>query len=167
MSRPHGQSEAKDDRFAERAVAGHPPGSDAGRGVPAHLSHRLRGGVGTAAVPGEATGLTGWPVIPSASPGNPEAASQRGLPPHQFTSARRLGEESDRPSPYSEGKRLGYGPLSSGWTLLLVIAGFSLLPHGSTAFSRLLAFALAIITGRYAYRIWTWQAKRLIFFIIW
>ncbi len=69
--------------------------------------------------------------------------------------------------PYSEGKRLFYGLLWSGWTLLLAIAGFSLLPHGSTIFSGLLAFALAIITGRYAYRIWTWRAKRLIFFIIW
>ena len=69
--------------------------------------------------------------------------------------------------PYSEGKRLFYGLLWSGWTLLLAIAGFSLLPHGSTFFSGLLAFTLAIITGRYAYRIWTWQAKRLIFFIIW
>jgi hypothetical protein len=69
--------------------------------------------------------------------------------------------------PYSEGKRLFYGLVWTGWTLLLAIAGCSLLPHGSTIFSGLLAFALAIITGRYAYRIWTWQAKRLIFFIIW
>jgi len=38
---------------------------------------------------------------------------------------------------------------------------------GSTVLSGLIAFALAVITGRYAYRIWTWQAKRLIFFIIW
>lgn len=96
----------------------------------------------------------------------PEAA-QRGLPPHQFVSSRRLREEFGLLAPYSEGKRLGYGLLWTGWTLLLAIAGFSLLPHGSTVFSGLIAFALAIITGRYAYRIWTWQAKRLIFFIIW
>ena len=69
--------------------------------------------------------------------------------------------------PYTEGKRPFYGLLWTGWTLLLAIAGCSLLPHGSTIFSGLLAFALAVITGRYAYRIWTWQAKRLIFFIIW
>jgi hypothetical protein len=69
--------------------------------------------------------------------------------------------------PYSEGKRLFYGLLWTGWTLLLAIAGCSLLPHGSTIFYGLLAFALAIITGRYAYQIWTWQAKHLIFFIIW
>jgi hypothetical protein len=61
--------------------------------------------------------------------------------------------------PYSEGRRFFYGLLWSGWTLLLAIAGFGLLPHGSTFFSGLLAFALAIITGQYAYRIWTWQAK--------
>jgi hypothetical protein len=96
----------------------------------------------------------------------PEAA-QRGLPPHQFASARRLREEFGFLTPYSEGKRLCYGLLWTGWTLLLTIAGFSLLPHGSTVFSGLIAFALAIITGRYAYRIWTWQARRLIFFIIW
>lgn len=65
------------------------------------------------------------------------------------------------------GKRLFYGLLWTGWTLLLAIAGCSLLLRGSTIFSGLLALALAVITGRYAYRIWTWQAKRLIFFIIW
>jgi hypothetical protein len=96
----------------------------------------------------------------------PEAARQ-GLPPHPFISARRLRQEFGLATPYSEGKRLGYGLLWTGWTLLLGIAGVSLLPHGSTVLSGLIAFALAIITGRYAYRIWTWQAKRLIFFIIW
>ena len=96
----------------------------------------------------------------------PEAARQ-GLPPHLFISARRLQQEFGLAAPYSEGKRLGYGLLWTGWTLLLGIGGFSLLPHGSTVLSGLIAFALAIITGRYAYRIWTWQAKRLIFFIIW
>jgi hypothetical protein len=96
----------------------------------------------------------------------PEVA-QRGLPPHQFVSARRLREEFGLATPYSEGRRIGYGLLWTGWTLLLAIAGFNLLPHGSTVFSGLIAFALAGITGRYAYRIWTWQAKRLIFFIIW
>lgn len=96
----------------------------------------------------------------------PEAA-QRGLPPHQFISARRLREEFGLRAPYSEGRRVGYGLLWTGWTLLLAIAGVGLLPHGSTVFPGLIAFALAIITGRYAYRIWTWQAKRLIFFIMW
>jgi hypothetical protein len=68
--------------------------------------------------------------------------------------------------PYSEGKRLFYSLLWSGWTLLLAIAGFSLLLHGSTFYSGPLAFALAI-TGRYAYRTWTWQARRLVLFIMW
>jgi hypothetical protein len=102
---------------------------------------------------------------PSPGPGAPEAA-QRGRPPHQFLPARRLHEFGLK-TPYSEGKRIGYGLLWTGWTLLLAIAGVNLLPHGSTVLSGLIAFALAIITGRYAYRIWTWQAKRLIFFIIW
>jgi len=94
-------------------------------------------------------------------------AARRGLPPHQFISARRLRQEFGLATPYSEGKRLGYGLLWTGWTLLLGIAGVSLAPHGSTVFSGLIAFALAIVSGRYAYQIWTWQAKRLIFFIMW
>ena len=89
--------------------------------------------------------------------------------------AYRLAQPGGRPSvaprsaarPYGEGKRLFYGLLWTGWTLLLAIGGCSLLPHGSTVFAGLIAFSLAIITGRYAYRIWTWRAKRLIFFIIW
>ena len=106
-------------------------------------------------------------LLGSQSTGRPTEAAQRGLPPHQFASARRLREEFGLPTPYSEGRRLAYGLLWAGWTLLLAMAGISLLPHGSTVFSGLIAFALAIITGRYAYRIWTWQAKRLIFFIMW
>lgn len=96
----------------------------------------------------------------------PEAAL-RGLPPHQFIPAGRPREEFGLRTPYSKSRRLFYGLLWTGWTLLLAIAGISLLPHGSTVFSGLIAFALAAITGRYAYRIWTWQAKRLLFFIIW
>jgi hypothetical protein len=103
---------------------------------------------------------------PGAAQAGPGAA-QRGLPPHPFISARRLREEFGLATPYSEGKRWTYGLLWAGWTLLLTIAGVSLLPHGATVFSGLIAFALAAITGRYTYRIWTWQAKRLIFLIVW
>jgi hypothetical protein len=114
--------------------------------------------------PGLAHDEARWP---SSGKSTAPAAAQRGLPPQQFISARRLREEFGLATPYSERKRVGYGLLWTGWTLLLAIAGVSLLPHGSTVFSGLIAFALAIITGRYAYRIWTWQAKRLIFFIMW
>ena len=72
-----------------------------------------------------------------------------------------------RPAPYGQGRRLFYGILWTGWTVLLGLGGLFALPHGSTFLGGLLALALAVITGRYAYRIWTWQAKRLVFFIIW
>jgi hypothetical protein len=135
-------------------------------------AHRLTFNIGPEDEPGQLRSqvtppdlLNGWSSARSGHTA-PEAA-RRGRPPHPFVSARRLREEFGIVSPYSEGKRFVYGLLWTGWTLLLAIAGFSLLPHGSTVFSGLIAFALVIITGRYAYRIWTWQAKRLIFFIIW
>lgn len=104
--------------------------------------------------------------LSTAPPSGRSGAAQR-KPPYPFVSGRRLRLDFGLEPPYSEGKRLGYGLLWTGWTLLLGIAGIALLPHGATVLSGLIAFALAIVTGRYAYRIWTWQAKRLIFFIIW
>ena len=66
--------------------------------------------------------------------------------------------------PYSNNKRVGYGLLWAGWTTILVVAGFSGLLGGQILAGLIaLAFALA---GRYAYRIWTWRARRLLFFII-
>lgn len=68
--------------------------------------------------------------------------------------------------PYSHGKRAGYGLLWAGWALLLTIAGFAGL-FGGHILSGLLALVLAVLAGRYDYRIWTWRARRLLFFIIW
>jgi uncharacterized membrane protein len=70
-----------------------------------------------------------------------------------------------RVHPYSEGRRAGYGLLWTAWTIVLTIAGFALLGHGSVV-SGLLGLTLAALALRYAWRIWTWQAKRLIFFIV-
>ncbi|MEU4247747.1 hypothetical protein AB0F15_10070 [Amycolatopsis sp. NPDC026612] len=67
--------------------------------------------------------------------------------------------------PYSEGKRAGYGLLWSAWTVLLTIGGFVQLANGSVL-SGLVGLGLAALALRYAWRIWTWQAKRLIFFIV-
>ncbi|MEV6647207.1 hypothetical protein [Amycolatopsis sp. NPDC051371] len=67
--------------------------------------------------------------------------------------------------PYSEGRRVGYGLLWTAWTVVLMIAGFTMMGQ-STVFGGLLALALSALAGRYAWRIWTWQAKRLIFFIV-
>lgn len=68
--------------------------------------------------------------------------------------------------PYSHGRRAGYGILWAGWTALLLIAGFVAL-FGGQVLGGLLALVLAGLAGRYDYRIWTWQARRLLFFIIW
>lgn len=67
--------------------------------------------------------------------------------------------------PYSNNKRVGYGLLWAGWTTVLVIAGFSGL-FGGQILGGLLALALGVLAGRYDYRIWTWRARRLLFFII-
>lgn len=68
--------------------------------------------------------------------------------------------------PYSHGRRAAYGVLWAGWTAVLLIAGFSGL-FGGQILGGLLALVLAGLAGRYDYRIWTWQARRLLFFIIW
>lgn len=68
--------------------------------------------------------------------------------------------------PYGHGRRAGYGILWAGWTVLLLISGLIGLFSGQIL-GGLLALALAGLAGRYDYRIWTWQARRLLFFIIW
>jgi hypothetical protein len=73
--------------------------------------------------------------------------------------------ESDLQRPYSQGKRAGYGLLWTFWTVVLTIGGFSLL-SGTSILAGLVALALAGLAGCYAWRIWTWQARRLIFFIV-
>ncbi len=70
-----------------------------------------------------------------------------------------------RRQPYSDGKRLAYGLLWAGWTVVLTIAGFGLL-FGGQVLAGLVALALAALAGRYDYRIWTWRARRLLFFLI-
>ncbi len=68
--------------------------------------------------------------------------------------------------PYSHTRRVGYGLLWAAWTLALTIAGFAGL-FGGHILSGLFALVLAVIAGRYDYRIWTWRARRLLFLIIW
>ena len=71
-----------------------------------------------------------------------------------------------RRTPYSHGRRIFYGLLWAGWTALLTIAGFAGL-FGGQVLAGLLALAAAGVAGHYDYRIWTWQARRLLFLIIW
>jgi hypothetical protein len=67
--------------------------------------------------------------------------------------------------PYSQGRRAGYGLLWTAWTVLLTIGGFVQLAH-SSVLAGLISLVLAALALRYAWRIWTWQARRLIFFIV-
>ena len=68
--------------------------------------------------------------------------------------------------PYTHGQRIGYGLLWALWTVVLAMAALTAFGKGSV-FPGLIALALAYFAGRYDYRIWTWQARRLIFFIVW
>lgn len=66
---------------------------------------------------------------------------------------------------YGQGRRALYGVIWAAWTAVLVIGGFAALSSGQ--FAGLLALALGALAGYYDFRIWTWQAKRLWFLIIW
>lgn len=66
---------------------------------------------------------------------------------------------------YGNGRRLFYGSLWSLYTVLLVVGGIGALAAGQVL-GGLLGLLLGVLAGRYAYRIWTWQAKHLWFLII-
>jgi hypothetical protein len=91
-------------------------------------------------------------------------------PTHQASaappSAQQMPAGDARRLPYSHGRRATYGLLWAAWTLVLTIAGFSGLFSGQIL-AGLFALVLAVLAGRYDYRIWTWRARRLLFLIIW
>lgn len=68
-------------------------------------------------------------------------------------------------TPYSQGKRAFYGLTWTFWTVALIIGAFTMFKTDMVG-QGLLALALSGATGYYAYRIWTWQARRLVFFIV-
>jgi hypothetical protein len=70
-----------------------------------------------------------------------------------------------RPAGYSNGKRVAYGLLWAGWTLALLVGSLVAL-FGAQVVAGLIGLVLAVLAGRYDYRIWTWQARRLLFLII-
>ncbi len=96
------------------------------------------------------------PVVP------PSAHQIPVVPP----SAQQIPVGDARRLPYSHGRRAGYGLLWAAWTLVLAVAGFSGLFSGQIL-TGLFALVLAVLAGRYDYRIWTWRARRLLFLIIW
>ncbi|MFF1607655.1 hypothetical protein ACFVYA_07730 [Amycolatopsis sp. NPDC058278] len=67
--------------------------------------------------------------------------------------------------PYSHGKRAFYGLTWTLWTIALVAGAFAMF-NSDMVGQGLIALVLSGVTGSYAYRIWTWQARRLIFFIV-
>lgn len=67
--------------------------------------------------------------------------------------------------PYSGFKRFMYGMWWTFVTTLLVIATLMQAASGAPG-QVLVGGALAFLAGRYAYRLWTWQAKHLVFLIV-
>lgn len=69
------------------------------------------------------------------------------------------------PRPYSQFQRFGYG---LWWTAVaaLFLVGFVVGLATGEVGGGLTAGLLGALAGRYAYRLWTWQARRLVFFII-
>ena len=61
---------------------------------------------------------------------------------------------------YGNGRRVFYGGLWSLYTLIFAVGTVSALSNGSLLVA-LLGAGLSCLTGMYAYRIWTWRARRL------
>jgi hypothetical protein len=95
---------------------------------------------------------------PAVPPPAPARLAAPGTVPRPAGSARR--------TPYSHGRRIFYGLVWAGWTALLAFAGFAAL-FGGQVLAGLFALAAAGVAAHYDYRIWTWQARRLLFLIIW
>lgn len=81
-----------------------------------------------------------------------------------------MGQPNPQPTqalarPYGAGKRAFYGLMWVIWTLVLTVAGFSLMGSGSAG-TGLIALVLAVLAGWYDYKIWTYRAKWLMFLII-
>lgn len=61
---------------------------------------------------------------------------------------------------YSDGRRIGYTTLWSFYTLILAMAGLTSLSKGQLL-PGFAVIALAVLTARYAMRIWTYRARTL------
>ena len=71
--------------------------------------------------------------------------------------------------PYSQFSRFAYGSWWTFITVVIAIASFGALfagGGGGVLWGLFIGPALGFLAGRYAYRLWTWQARRLVFFII-
>lgn len=61
---------------------------------------------------------------------------------------------------YGNGRRVFYGSLWTLYTVILFAAVIGGMSNGSVG-AALLCVVLGCLTGMYAYRIWTWRARRL------
>lgn len=66
---------------------------------------------------------------------------------------------------YGHGRRIFYGGLWSLYTVALAAAFIHFASVGSLS-TALFSAALGLLTGIYAYRIWTWRARHLWILII-
>jgi len=80
--------------------------------------------------------------------------------------ARRLQSSPPPPArrPYGNGRRCFYGTLWSVYTLALFAGGIA--TASKSAGPALLFFAVSGLAGWYAYRIWTYRARRLLLLIL-
>jgi hypothetical protein len=67
--------------------------------------------------------------------------------------------------PYSHFSRAAYGSWWGFITLILTVAFFIGLSQGAFG-AALIVAVLLFLSARYTWRLWTWQASRLVFFII-
>jgi hypothetical protein len=84
--------------------------------------------------------------------------------PDSGSSSHGMRERVGSRRPYSNAQRIGYGMLWTVYSVLLAIASFAVL--GSAPVGGLVGLVLTGICIRYAYRLWTFQARRLVFLII-
>lgn len=71
--------------------------------------------------------------------------------------------------PYSQFSRFAYGSWWAFITAIIVVASFVALfagGGGGVLWGLFIGPLLGFLSGRYTYRLWTWQARRLVFFIV-
>lgn len=105
------------------------------------------------------------PTVPPASAPLP--------PPTSGAQSAGIGAAQQAPKteitqPYGNGRRVFYGLTWLVWTVILVVAAISAFSgsDGGSAAAGLIPLVLALLAARYDYRIWTFQAKRLWFLLL-
>jgi hypothetical protein len=98
-----------------------------------------------------------------------ERTSQQSTEQHSYDELRRMTEQArirEGIKPYSNGKRIFYGLMWTWWSFAFTI-GFLAACSAGSAVPILFFLVITPFLYRYAYRIWTWQARSLWFFWVW